>query len=63
MIMNDLETNSGVTSWSSFGDDKKIEPRTLQHRKRRVELGLKPKQRVRRRLCRNDGFYGLANRF
>ncbi|MGC2200069.1 MAG: hypothetical protein WA633_07985, partial [Stellaceae bacterium] len=21
MIMNDLEANSGVTSWSSFGDD------------------------------------------
>jgi hypothetical protein len=21
MIMNDLEPNSGVTSWSSFGDD------------------------------------------
>jgi hypothetical protein len=21
MIMNDLEVNSGVTSWSSFGDD------------------------------------------
>jgi hypothetical protein len=47
MIMNDLEANSGVTSWSSFGDDA---------------WHLSLNSGVRRWLCRNNGFYGVANR-